>query len=555
MTTRLRWCFLAIAPALLQAAPANVQFKQNARSAEIFDFIEVTLHVEKPDAANPFTDAGVTAELTPPAGRAVKVDGFCDAADGSLFRVRFMASKPGRHGYSVTYHQGGFEAKHEGAFTARRGPLPGLVRVDPEHPFHFVREGTGQHWFWNGTTTYFLLAWDHETIAKSVERLGQMGVNRIRVALAGRTKDGKRWDEPLVVPTEKFKFKMEPWVAARPDNLEEPGYDVSRFNLDLYRKAERLLRLCRARDIVVSLVFYVDGRDKGVDPFGKARMGGSEEQRYYRYTIARLAPFANLMWDVANEYRQFRDDAWAEKMGAFVKECDPYSHLTSIHGHEDFRFRKSAWADFAMYQKWDDAGGYKYMLKNRRDQAATGRPRPQINEEYGYEDSYPTGWGGAKVWPTRNADSRRRLAWEMTMAGCYQTTGERANDGTGAGSDTGGGWVNGRGNEQMTMLLGYRHLVRFFTSFPWWSLEPRDDLAGSGTLLLAESGRRYVAYLPQSGPAAFRLAAGNYRAKWFNPRTGEWQTMSEVKLSAEDLWVSPKAPDAGDWTLLLESKQ
>ena len=317
---------------------------------------------------------------------------------------------------------------------------------------------------------------------------------------------------------------------------------MTRFNLGLYHKAERLLDLCRERDIVVSLIFYVDGADQGVDPFGKTEMGGPDEQRYYRYTVARFAAYANLMWDVTNEYRLFRDDAWAEKMGALVKECDPYDHLTSTHGHGDFRFRQSPWADFAMFQSWDEHGGYAFMLKNRRDQAATGRPMPQVNEEYGYEDHYPFPWGEKRLWPARTADTRRRLAWEMTMAGCYQTTGERANDGTGAGPDTGGGWVNGRGNEHMTMLLGYRHLMNFFTGLPWWTLEPRDDLAGADTLLLAEPGKRYVAYLPRSGVAEFTLAAGTYRAKWYNPRIGVWHELPAVSQANDGRWRSARSP-------------
>lgn len=537
------------------AAAVAVKLKQSASTVSTFDFVELTLQVEKPDAANPFTDVAVTGEVTPAGGSPVKVDGFCDAADGSVFRVRFMPRVAGKHTFAVTYRQGAFTNTQRGTFTAKAGKLAGPVRVDEAHPFHFVREGTGQHWFWNATTTYQLLAWDDETIAASVERLAKLGVNRIRVALAGRTPDGKRWNEPLVLRTDKFAFKMEPWPAARPDNLTDPGYDVTRFNLELYRKADRLLRLCRERDIVVSLIFYVDGRDAGVDPFGKAGMGGADEQRYYRYTIARLAPFANLMWDVANEYRLFRDDPWAEKMGAFVKECDPYDHITSVHGHGDFRFRKSPWADFAMYQSWDEHGSYKFMLKNRRDQAATGRSMPQINEEYGYEDHYPFPWGEKRLWPARIGDNRRRLAWEMCMAGCYQTTGERANDGTGAGPDTGGGWVNGRGNETMTMLIGYRHIMNFFTSFDWWKLEPRDDLAGENTLLLATPGQRYAAYLPNGGAARFTLATGTYRAKWFNPRTGAWSKPFDVKQPGHSSWTSPAAIDTGDWALLLEARR
>jgi hypothetical protein len=35
---------------------------------------------------------------------------------------------------------------------------------------------------------------------------------------------------------------------------------------------------------------------RGVDPFGKARMGNEDEQRYYRYGVARPAAFCNVMF-------------------------------------------------------------------------------------------------------------------------------------------------------------------------------------------------------------------------------------------------------------------
>lgn len=534
------------------AAPGKVSFTQSGEKVGVFEAVEIRIKVEQPEAGNPFTQARVRGTVTKPDGGTVEVEGFCDAADGSEFAWRYMPMAAGEHKYRVTYEQGAFVARHGGKFAAAESGRAGPVRVDPAHPYHFIRLGTGEHWFWNSTTTYQLLAWDEETMVQAVDRLGKLGINRIRAAICGRTKDGKRWNEPLVLRTAKFAFQMEPWIAARPDNLEDPGYDVERFNLAHFRKTERLLEECRKRDIVVSVIFYVDGADKGVEPFGKERMGGPDEQRYYRYAIARLAAFPNVMWDVANEYRLFRDDAWAEKMGAFVKECDPYDHTTSTHGHGDFRFRKSPWADYAMYQSWDEHGGYAYMLKNRREQAATGRPMPQVNEEYGYEDHYPFPWGEKRLWPARIGDSRRRLAWEMTMAGGYQTTGERANDGTGAGPDTGGGWVNGRGSDQMTMLVGYRRMKEFFTSFPWWELDPRDDLAGERTLVLAEEGKRYVAYLPEGKEAKLTLAKGEYKGRWYNPRTGDWSDLPLVKQAQDGTWTSPPASDAGDWALLLE---
>jgi hypothetical protein len=539
-------CLMAGMAVELPAAPMAVQFSQNVRTVKVYDYLEVMLTVERPDATNPFTEVEVTGEFGRAGAAPLRVDGFCDSPDGRIYRIRFMPAAPGTHNYSVTFKQGAFVSTHTGTFAAKPSKGRGRLRVDPAHPFHFLWEGTGEHFFYNSTTAYWLLGWqDDAVIRESIDRLVKLKINRIRVALNGRTHSGSRWKEDAIQPNADFQLRLEPWPAARPENIEDPGYDVTRFNVELFRKGERMLRYARERGLEVSLIFYLDGEDKGVDPFGKAGQGGPEEQRYYRYVIARFGSFANVLWDVTNEWHLFRDVAWVNQMGAFVKACDPYQHLTTVHGRGDFPFRKSSWADYAEYQSWDEHGGYQFMLRNRREQAAAGRPIPQVNEEYGYEDSYPYPWGEGRRWPARIADNRRRLAWEMVMAGGYQTTGERADF---AGF---GGWITGRGNSEMTMLRGYAHLREFVESFPWWTLEPHPELADTNALCLAEPGRRYVLYFPHGNSARLEIAEGNYNAKWFNPRTGDWR---KAKLAPAARWTAPAAPDAKDWALLLERK-
>ena len=530
------------------AAPSPVVFEQSAQEVDSFDFVEVTVKVSGGATTNPFRDVAVIGQFQQKGGSPIKVEGFCDSPEGSLFRIRFMPIRPGQYSYTVEYRQGDQQQTHSGKFTARDGKLRGLVRMNKENPWHFVWQGTGKHYFWNGTTTYWLLGWqDEDIIRQAIDRLARLKVNRIRVALCGRTTGGEKWFEPLVVNTEKFQFRLNPWVAERPESVRRPGFDVTRYNVPFWQKCERMLRYARDKGVVVSIIFYLDGIDPGVDPFGKARMGNEDEQRYYHYAVARLAAFANVMWDVANEYRIFRDDAWAQKMGTLIKTCDPYQHLTSTHGHEDFRFRTSLWADFAMYQSWDESGGHDFMLKNRRQQVATGRPIPQINEEYGYEDHYPK-WGGGRKAPARSADNRRRLAWGMYMAGGYQTTGERADQGTGRGSDSGGGWINGRGDDQMTMLEGYGHIVTCFTCLRWWKMEPRDDLVSQGNNCLAEPGRQYLVYLPTGGKVDVKLMRASTKPAGSILVAGQWATIGRA---SGPKWTSPKSPDDGDWAIVL----
>jgi hypothetical protein len=546
---------------VLQAAPAGVRFVQSTDHPDQYDFVEVAIEVEKPDAANPFTDVTVEGRFERQGGEAARVDGFCDSADGSLFRIRFMPTAAGAYDYSVTFRQGDYRISHNGKFAAAGQRRNGLLRVDKEHPFHFIYEGTGRHYFWNSTTTYWLLGWRQEPIIhESLERLAKLGVNRIRVALSGRTRDGMRWKEPDVKPSEQFQFRLEPWPAARPENIEDPGYDVARFNLDHFRKCERMLEQARRHGIQVSIIFHLDGRDKGADPFGPSGMGGPDEQRYYRYVVARLAAFDNVMWDVTNEWHLFRNEAWVEQMGRLIKDCDPYDHLTSVHGKGVFPFRNSPWVDFAMYQSWDEHGGYAFMLRNRREQVKAGRPMPQVNEEYGYEDHYPYPWGEGRKWPARTADTRRRLAWQMTMAGGYQTTGERAN------VPGYGGWITGRGDQTMVMFEGYRHLADFFQRLPWCQLNPDNGFfeaqAGSGPVpggkdamppvvgLRTNPGDWAILYFVAGGRAHVQpdSLGGATPARWFNPRTGQW---SPAQPDEKGDFV---ALDEQDWALLINKE-
>ena len=136
------------------------------------------------------------------------------------------------------------------------------------------------------------------------------------------------------------------------------------------------------------------------------------------------------------------------------------------------------------------------MLNQRKRQEQTGRIIPQTNEEYGYEDHYPL-W--SRGLGSESADTLRRTAWDIVMAGGYQTAGESARRGTNIWPDTGGGWMNGRGDDTMTM----------FSATRTWSTSLRASNGGrphrmtswwtKGKYCLAQPGEIYAIYLPNSG--------------------------------------------------------
>src|ERR1700678_488382 len=166
-------------------SPAAVAFPQSAAQIGVFDFVEVTASLTGAVAGNPFADGSITGDFQQ-TGSAVRitVEGFCDSSDGTLYRIRFMPSKGGEYTFHVSFKAGSTTQTYTGTFTAidlhRRGPL----RVHEAYPWHFVWEGTGEQYFFNGTTAYWLVGGrDERTIQYSIDRLAALKVNRMRVSL------------------------------------------------------------------------------------------------------------------------------------------------------------------------------------------------------------------------------------------------------------------------------------------------------------------------------------------------------------------------------------
>ena len=520
------------------ASPRGVSFARSVDTLDAYDFAEITATITAPDAPNPFTDATLTGWFEAAGGKPRwTVTGFCDAEDGSIYRIRFMPPSAGEYRYSVEYRQGDFLKTDSGTFHARDGHRRGPLRVDPHYPWHFIWEGTGEHYFFNGTTAYWLLGWKDERIVNySIERLHRLKINRLRVTIAGRT--NIFYGEPVMLG-ENFTVYLAPWPGRDPGDIYHPGFDYAHFRVSHWQKFERALRFARERDMIISLV--LDMNDSRVHP----EAGSEDEHRFIQYAVNRFGAFSNITWDLGDDLDSYRDERWAHETGGLIKQWDPYRHLATSHPvdpiHQD---RTSDWFDFTSFQEWS-RHQHAFMLDQRRKQQQTGRIIPQTNEEYGYEDHYPLWAPGVG---SDSADALRRTAWDIAMAGGYQTAGESARRGTNVWPDTGGGWMNGRGDDTMTMFLGYGHMVDFFTSFDWWKAEPHDEWVDNGNYCLAEPGQAYAVYLPNAGKVTVNLQPGRYKVVWFDPLSGEQIALPDA---AGPQWTSPEAPGHHDWAILL----
>jgi hypothetical protein len=54
-----------------------------------------------------------------------------------------------------------------------------------------------------------------------------------------------------------------------------------------------------------------------------AYLDGEAEWNYYPYAAARLSAYANIMWDVKNEWHLFRSEPWVRATATVLREADP----------------------------------------------------------------------------------------------------------------------------------------------------------------------------------------------------------------------------------------
>ncbi|MGL4512270.1 MAG: hypothetical protein ACRCT8_04210 [Lacipirellulaceae bacterium] len=102
----------------------------------------------------------------------------------------------GEHVARLSFTAGEKTVRFERTLAAKPSGKPGIVGVDPKDPWNFRYRGNQREYFWNSTTTYYLMGIiDEAEIAATLDRLGRLGVNRVRSTLCGRTESGMRWNE------------------------------------------------------------------------------------------------------------------------------------------------------------------------------------------------------------------------------------------------------------------------------------------------------------------------------------------------------------------------
>lgn len=343
------------------------------------------LSLPGPSSGNPFVEVQLVATFKLE-NRSVVVHGFYDGA--GTYKLRFMPDTEGDWAYSTSSNTAELNG-HAGRFTctAALAGVHGPVGVRNEHHFAYA---DGTPYFPFGTTCY---AWIHQTEElqrQTIETLRSAPFNKLRMCVFPKSYEFNH-NEPPLYPFERDAAGIS---------------DFTRPNPAFFAHVEQRIGDLRALGIEADLILF-----HPYDRWGYAQMPAEADDRYLNYVLARMSCYRNIWWSLANEYDLMKAKSVQDfdRFFHIVEQCDPVSHLRSIHFSRAMYDYSHPWVTHASLQssKFDSAAELLQTLR-----------KPVIFDEVQYEGNINRRWGNLP------GEEMARRVWLGVIAGCYVTHGE-----------------------------------------------------------------------------------------------------------------------------------
>jgi hypothetical protein len=458
---------------------------------------------------DPYRDVTLQATFTGPDGKSTSVEGFYDG--GKTWKVRFMPDRLGSWKYSAKFSDGA--PGMESAFRCVTSKIRGMLSIEPGNPIWFGFRGGahGQIRSLHAGDRFFAENWPADKRKAFLDWAQKQGYNMLSIASHYLNRDdegrGRGWKTPDLWPLNAAEFQKMEGIL---DDLAARGFTVFPF-----------------------AGFFGQKSDYPRDP--------AEQERYIRYTLARLGSYWNILLNVAGPEpnlpgsRTWMADADVQRLGRLIKKLDVYQHPLSVHNRTgDDPYRDSDWTTYGTLQ------GPKTVNRKKLSQGVL-ESRHAAKPLYAQE----TLWAGNKFHKEPYTDiDLRKNAYVLIMSASAINFGDMNGDSSSGFS----------GTLEMKELRQNRHDILkqvwdYFDTAPFWRLKPRPDIVSNG-FCLAEEGAMYLIYLESPGAVDVRVKGGPYNVRWVNA-----QNTKDVRKAADTTDGKGLQPPPGgdDWMLELRA--
>lgn len=465
----------------------------------------VEVYLQRPPLldANPFIVGRLSGEFVAPDGRCIAVQGFCDRADGSLFRLRFLLEQEGDYTYSLAFADHEESARADGVVRCVPSRLAGPVRVDSEHPYHLCRADGSRPFLLSKTAWRLAVAPDPFTF---IDQAAARGFTCLRLALEADAADDPRGDD------------VWPWGDAR------PLPDLTRFAVRFWQRLEQIVEHAARRQMLIAPVIFTRQRRQPPAPIPDPEM-----ERYWGYLLARLAPYPNIVaWELFHEHAA--DEPYQAYMASYLRVHDPYHHLitTSWPTGEGAAWPDAPWIDLVMVHMAASSDPARHSLDAYYRRTALAIHR------YG-KPAWCGQSGRERVDGNDDPVHRRKQAWVWSISGNYW------NYHSWGGCEGIATPMWGPGEEFCLPLRVFweRHTR-------WWEMQPDAEAILSHPecdfVYSLTSSREVVVYLVNertgtptpAGHLALRCAPGEYQGAFYHPASGYEQPLADVVHIADE---------------------
>lgn len=589
---------VTVLAALIQPVQANVTISGNLEKWHpiIIDNHASNLTLDATQVQpNPFLDIRYDVILTSPTGIEYRVPGYfagdgLGGETGSVWRAKFSANEIGEWRYSISFVEGPDIAVSDEAGTALQSDgTSGSFTVGeqditaPGFLAHGRLTYTGEHYLKFADGPYFIKG----GIDSPENFFGYGGFdNTINQPEGVHTRgliDDVHHYEPHIADWQEgdplFTNSANPdgakgiigainYLAGEsvnsiyflPMNLGGDGretypfispsgtpFDNTRFDISKLYQWNIVLDHMQRKGIIAHLVL-AEREEGNTNWFDEGELG-VERKLFYREMIARYAHLMGVKWNLSEESR-FSEDKHSA-FARYIKELDWANHPIAVHslsdrphiqydgilGNQDFTVSSIQFSPpnaGSLVEEWREKttdAGWPWVIDMDEVGPASEGLNPDNTEALRKSVLYPVYFSGGNIeWYFGRHD--------LPIGGDLRTEDFRS-------------------REQMFRYMKYaRELLE--NELPFWEMQPADDLyANTDSEIAAEvfvkSATAYAVYLPDATTVGtLEIAPGEYRQRWFNPRTGSFEgTESTVTADQRISLGSAPADPEEDWVVLV----